>query len=383
MDPQHRTEMIQHGNEGTLPQLVKRYERMHELYPQLPYFTARLGDLFRYMGAESLAVFYYRQAKDDLYELGDDDEVLDNLVLELGMQAYNQAVHDANTARLAGPYSEPWKPTALHEFPSGLPFPHGHEELLAKWTKSKNSDSVLSERYLRRTAIDSNQLESIFLLTKESSDDLTLSGLGDAIPVHCQPLSSITESPKIKQILKDMLDTYEVVFNIAENQKPISPDFVTQIHKGFMDTCRFIGETCYVTTGITRAETLKTVVIRGERDHPIQLCPYGDVTKELNYICNAMNINMPLKWKNPFAAASWIYLVLIRCHPFEDGNGRLTRMIASLPLIQHGYPPISISLSLQEECQRAIGRAYIGDHSALMGVLFKGMRQTLEQVEAL
>lgn len=61
MDPRHREEMIQHGNDGSLPELVRRYEKMHSLYPHLPYFTARLGDLFRYMGAEALAVVHYRK----------------------------------------------------------------------------------------------------------------------------------------------------------------------------------------------------------------------------------------------------------------------------------------------------------------------------------
>ena len=101
-----------------------------------------------------------------------------------------------------------------------------------------------------------------------------------------------------------------------------------------MDTCRFVSGNNYIAAGVTRSETLKTAVIRGES--PIQLCPYNDVDKELAYICNAINVsprascverkvtsdiamkvNMPLKWKNPFAAASWIHLVLVRCHPFE------------------------------------------------------------------
>lgn len=29
----------------------------------------------------------------------------------------------------------------------------------------------------------------------------------------------------------------------------------------------------------------------------------------------------------------------------QDGNGRLVRIVASLPLLQHGFPPISITLA--------------------------------------
>jgi len=40
--------------------------------------------------------------------------------------------------------------------------------------------------------------------------------------------------------------------------------------------------------------------------------------------------------------AAIIHHVLIQIHPFEDGNGRLTRIIASIPLIMCGLPPICI-----------------------------------------
>ncbi|KIO13166.1 hypothetical protein M404DRAFT_992744 [Pisolithus tinctorius Marx 270] len=37
-------------------------------------------------------------------------------------------------------------------------------------------------------------------------------------------------------------------------------------------------------------------------------------------------------------------LVFVRCHPFEDGNGRLARLLASIPLMEDGYSPMFISL---------------------------------------
>lgn len=76
---------------------------------------------------------------------------------------------------------------------------------------------------------------------------------------------------------------------------------------------------------------------------------------------------------NLFAFASWLHLVLARCHPFDvricsrflpkmylsfiqDGNGRTTRLIASIPLVLHGYPPISIPLSARESYIDAINQ---------------------------
>jgi len=77
--------------------------------------------------------------------------------------------------------------------------------------------------------------------------------------------------------------------------------------------------------------------------------------------------------RNPFATASRIHLALVSCHPFgvsgalyphdwtllnihQDGNGRLVRLISSIPLLRHGYPPISISSSQRADYYDAINK---------------------------
>lgn len=40
---------------------------------------------------------------------------------------------------------------------------------------------------------------------------------------------------------------------------------------------------------------------------------------------------------------AWTHLSFVRIHPFFDGNGRIARLIANLPLLKCGHPPILIS----------------------------------------
>lgn len=42
-------------------------------------------------------------------------------------------------------------------------------------------------------------------------------------------------------------------------------------------------------------------------------------------------------------AYTWAHMVFIRIHPFFDGNGRLARLLANLPVLHGGWPPILIS----------------------------------------
>jgi Fic family protein len=46
---------------------------------------------------------------------------------------------------------------------------------------------------------------------------------------------------------------------------------------------------------------------------------------------------------------TWAHLSLVRIHPFFDGNGRIARLVANLPVIRCGWPPILISLERRAE----------------------------------
>lgn len=62
--------------------------------------------------------------------------------------------------------------------------------------------------------------------------------------------------------------------------------------------------------------------------------------------------------RNPFASAAWIHLVIATIHPFEvrppvstgsafltprqNGNGRVARLVASIPFIKADLPPLCI-----------------------------------------
>ncbi|GAV99156.1 protein [Lentinula edodes] len=86
---------------------------------------------------------------------------------------------------------------------------------------------------------------------------------------------------------------------------------------------------------------------------------------------------------DPFAAAAWISHVFITIHPFEDGNGRLSRMLASIPLLLQELPPICIGLSEKSNYNGFLNatRSYRnGDYEELMKVLHQGTLSSLSQL---
>ncbi|EJD51217.1 hypothetical protein AURDEDRAFT_57129, partial [Auricularia subglabra TFB-10046 SS5] len=131
--------------------------------------------------------------------------------------------------------------------------------------------------------------------------------------------------------------------------------------------------------GVLRSVTKQAVVI-GSAGGPIQCCPHERIEAEVAYFCRALQDHFS-KHQNSFALASWIHLVFGRCHPFEDGNGRVTRILASYPLLKQGYPPVSLGRKDTPAYFPAINKAYEGDHGPLIACFVAGMKDVLDAVE--
>ena len=61
---------------------------------------------------------------------------------------------------------------------------------------------------------------------------------------------------------------------------------------------------------------------------------------------------------------AWAHLSFVRIHPFFDGNGRLARLIANLPLLRGSYPPLLI-----EPERRAAYIDLLWNYQSAVGVL--------------
>ncbi|KAG5639830.1 hypothetical protein DXG03_003047, partial [Asterophora parasitica] len=138
----------------------------------------------------------------------------------------------------------------------------------------------------------------------------------------------------------------------VKDPKELTPELVRRVHARLMRTCRY-GESKYTPPGVTRTSTKLAVVIQGTTN--IECCPIEQVDSELEYICKMA----------------------------QDGNGRVTRLIASIPLLAHGYPPISIMANERAVYYEDIRKAYEGDHTFLIASVLRGMQATLKDIQAL
>ncbi len=64
--------------------------------------------------------------------------------------------------------------------------------------------------------------------------------------------------------------------------------------------------------------------------------------------------------------AAWLHHAFTQIHPFEDGNGRVARALASLELIRGGLPPLTVYREMQSRYYDSLLEADLGRPQALV-----------------
>ena len=76
---------------------------------------------------------------------------------------------------------------------------------------------------------------------------------------------------------------------------------------------------------------------------------------------------------HPVAHAAFFHHRFLAIHPFDDGNGRLARILMNLILMRHGFPPVIIKLAAREPYVAALRQADAGESSALVSFIAQSL----------
>jgi Fic family protein len=96
----------------------------------------------------------------------------------------------------------------------------------------------------------------------------------------------------------------------------------------------------------------------------IEYAAPGDVPRLMDRWLTDFNKTRPIN-RPAQAVAAYVraHMVFVRIHPFFDGNGRMARLIANLPVLAAGFPPILVPMSRRSDYidllwryQNAVGR---------------------------
>ncbi len=158
---------------------------------------------------------------------------------------------------------------------------------------------------------------------------VTASEVRDIIEVDRWPAG------KTRQEIAETYGVAEAISYIRETQEHISPELIKELHKIiFKNSKSFAGKFRGKGIEVVIADAQGNIVHRGAPQKNIK-----SLLKELVVWYDENKNNY-----HPIVLAAVIHNQFENIHPFQDGNGRIGRLLLNNILLKHNLPPVNIEL---------------------------------------
>lgn len=232
-------------------------------------------------------------------------------------------------------------------------------------------------RLRRRLAIETGVIERLYDIDRGITQVLIERGLEDALLSHAD-----TNRPpyEVMALLRDQEDAIIALYKEIKDGRELSQHFIRQLHQqltAHQETTEAIDQF---------GNRFETKLLRGEYKKQVNnpLRPDGSV---IHVYCPPEQVNSQMEqmiaWHrehldqdvSPEVEAAWLHHRFAQIHPFQDGNGRVARLLASMVFIRAGWFPLVITRDDREDYLDALKDADDGDLKPLIGMVARAQVQ--------
>ena len=140
-----------------------------------------------------------------------------------------------------------------------------------------------------------------------------------------------------------------LIYGFIERKSDLTEKDLFELHKA-VQAERIVD--VYKPVGAWKVEPNSTVIVSGDTQTIFEFAPPMDVPELMQSWLALFQETCKENTANKEAALTayvYLHLSLVRIHPFWDGNGRMARLIANVPVIMAGYPPVIIPREQRQE----------------------------------
>lgn len=231
--------------------------------------------------------------------------------------------------------------------------------------------SAFTEKLSREWAIETGIIENLYDIERGVTQTLIERGFQAEILSH----GSTNKPPSyVVQLLKDQKDALDGVFDFVKNRRQLSTSYIKELHG-----CLLRSQDS--TEGLdAQGRPVKIPLIKGDwkkqANSPMRdgvmytYCPPEQVSSEMDQLIILHNQHRD-KGVSSDVQAAWLHHRFTQIHPFQDGNGRVARAIASLVLVKDGLFPLVVKRDDRASYLDALEAADNGDLKPLINLIAK------------
>lgn len=230
------------------------------------------------------------------------------------------------------------------------------DDISASWFKRREilkENSTEYEDFLNRLkrehAIETGVIERLYDLDKGITETFIKEGFVKSYLSHGD-----TDIPEheLMNHLNDHLDAVNFIFDIVKEDRPLTTGFIKELHhlvtqhqKHAEGRDQFGNKMSIpLLKGTYKVRENNPTSDDGTR---ILYCHPDHVASEMDNLVKIYN-HLVEEEEHSLIISTWFHHAFTTIHPFQDGNGRVARLLASLISIKFGYFPITV---LREEAK--------------------------------
>lgn len=247
-------------------------------------------------------------------------------------------------------------------------------------TDSKSFEGFLN-RLKREHAIETGIIEKLYDLKEGITETFIQKGF---IESYLQHGDTNIPANQLFAYLRDHQEAIDFVFDVVKRERPITKGFILELHQlitrhqDTVDAVDSLGKTVQVK--LLKGEFKKHENNPKRADGSVFLyCPPIHVDSEMEKLLSIYS-DLEAKSVKPIILAAWFHHAFTQIHPFQDGNGRMARLLASLILIRHGLFPFTVKRNERAEYIKSLELADKNEPQSLVTFFCEVQRRNIYAV---
>lgn len=273
-----------------------------------------------------------------------------------------------------------------------LPFPDPEafqfpelQALTSVWKEKKDQledDGAYKEfikKLQREWAIETGIIERLYTWDRGVTEVLIEQGIESSIISHRGRVDQ-KDAEHIQALINDHLEIVEGLFGYIKGEEPLSEYFIRGLqaqftaHQDYTEAVTESGD--LIRVSLQKGE-YKTLPNNPRRPDGVvhSYCP-PELTKDEMESLVRMYREAESKY-TPEVKSAWLHHRFTQIHPFQDGNGRVARALASLVFLREGLFPLVVRESDRKKYIGALETADAGDLSPLVAFFARRQRDSI------
>ena len=231
----------------------------------------------------------------------------------------------------------------------------------------------------REWAIETGIIERLYTWDRGVTEVLIEQGIESSIISHRGGVSQ-RDAEHAQALINDHLGIVEGLFSYIKGDEPLSEYFIRGLQ------AQFTAHQDYTEAATESGDVVKVTLLKGEYktlpNNPRR--PDGDMHGYCPPELTKEEMESLIRWYReaedtypPEVKSAWLHHRFTQIHPFQDGNGRVARALASLVFLRAGLFPLVVRESDRKEYIGALESADAGDLLPLVAFFARRQKEAI------